>query len=160
MKDIKGYEGLYRASENGEIFSVRRGKNLSQATKKNGYKQLVLYKDKKPKTHLVHRLVADTFLPKVEGKDTVNHIDSNKANNNLENLEWCTPKENSKHAELDCSHLRKRVEQLDVKTGEVIKVWISGREAYRAGFKGVFDCLNPNKYAKQSAGFHWRYADD
>lgn len=160
MKDIIGYEGLYKVSEDGQVYSVRQKKMMSPHQKKNGYCQIILQKDKKSKTMLVHRLVAEAYLDKPQGKDFVNHIDSNRANNDIHNLEWCTSKENTDHAKLTCSHLRKQVIQYDLTTNETIKIWNSGRDAYRAGFKGVFDCLNPNKCAKKSGGYGWRYVND
>lgn len=57
-----------------------------------------LNKNKNQKTILIHRLIAQTFIPNSENKLEVNHIDGNKQNNNIENLEWCTKSENHKHA--------------------------------------------------------------
>lgn len=64
----------------------------------DGYHRVTLYKDNKPKHCPVHRLVAETFIPNPENKPTVNHIDGNKANNSISNLEWSTHSENSQHA--------------------------------------------------------------
>ena len=109
-KDIKGYEGLYTINEKSDIVAIPTnkravnsllGKNgnltLSQQFTKNGYKKVLLTKDGKRTTHLVHRLMAQTFLKNKENKETVNHIDGNRANNNLINLEWATQSENVKH---------------------------------------------------------------
>jgi hypothetical protein len=71
--------------------------NLRQSDNK-GYKRIILRIDGHKKNHFVHRLVAMTFLEKVEGKNFVNHINGIKTDNRLENLEWCTISENTKHA--------------------------------------------------------------
>jgi hypothetical protein len=109
-KDVEGYEGSYQVSSFGRIKSLARtrlGKNnsivnlqekiMSQKTSKSGYKNIGFHSSGK-KFFSVHRLVALAFIPKVEGKDTVNHIDGKKQNNNISNLEWCDHKEQMIHA--------------------------------------------------------------
>lgn len=71
---------------------------LKPFSSKIGYLEVTLVKNKKRKSVKIHRIVAMTFLEKVKGKNYVNHIDGNKENNSAENLEWCTPSENTKHA--------------------------------------------------------------
>lgn len=93
-KDIKGYEGLYRVSNYGNIWTNKRKRCLKQHVSPGGYYQVTLSKQGKVRTYEVHRLVSLNFIPIVDGKNIVNHIDENKLNNNVENLEWCTPKEN------------------------------------------------------------------
>ena len=111
-RDIPGYEGIYQASSDGQIrtvdgkvtHSVRHGKRvwkgrvLKQKISKDKSCRVELYKNKKSKTWLVHRLVAITFIPKVYGKDYINHIDGNRLNNSVNNLEWCNYTENNNHA--------------------------------------------------------------
>ena len=69
-----------------------------QHNARTGYKFHQLYLDKKMYNKTIHRLVAESFLPKIEGFETVNHIDGNKHNNIVENLEWCSNSYNHKHA--------------------------------------------------------------
>jgi len=101
-KDIEGYNGNYQINEFGEIYSKRRrgsgGIVLAQHCNSSGYKRVTLRKGQEKKDVFVHRLVAETFLPHDNDKTCVNHIDGNKLNNALENLEWCTYSENMKHA--------------------------------------------------------------
>ena len=107
-KDVIGYEGLYQVSNLGRVKSLdkicgnRKGviksKLLNFQDNGKGYKNVNLYNNKKNKCVYIHRLVAGAFLAKIEGKECVNHIDGNKSNNSLENLEWCTRSENMKHA--------------------------------------------------------------
>ena len=110
---VPGFEGLYEASSCGKIFSlnrevnshfgkgrvIRKEKELSQETAVGGYKRVVLVKRDGTKYHkLVHRLIAETFIDNPEQKPQVNHIDGNKANNDVSNLEWCTSQDNNIHA--------------------------------------------------------------
>ena len=99
-KDIKGYEGLYKISNTGKVKSFKKQFGtlqletiLNPAVSVWGYKRVCLVKDKKGKNVYVHRLVAETFVPNPKNLPFVNHIDSDKQNNNVSNLEWVTPKE-------------------------------------------------------------------
>jgi len=99
LKDIIGYEGFYKVSNYGRIFSIKRNRFLKpQIGIKNKYLYIILSKDKKGKGFLVHRLVAIAFIPNPENKEQVNHIDGNRSNNYLENLEWNTRSENNIHS--------------------------------------------------------------
>ena len=106
MKDIKGYEGQYAITEDGRVWShpreivVKIGNKFLKpsVSSSTGYKTLTLKLRNEHKTHSIHRLLAQTFLPNPDNKPYVNHKDGNKINNSLSNLEWCTEKENSQHA--------------------------------------------------------------
>lgn len=90
-RDIIGYEGLYQVSDLGRVKSLngRKARILHQYSNGVGYLQLKLCKDGVPKTHLVHRLVAEAFVPNPYGYKEVNHKDENKSNNVSSNLEYC-----------------------------------------------------------------------
>lgn len=94
-KDIKNYEGLYKISSFGCVLSLTTNKILSSAASKKGYETVNLSKNGKEKTHSVHKLVASHFIDNPESKKYVNHIDYNKLNNRVDNLEWVSAKENS-----------------------------------------------------------------
>lgn len=99
-KDIPGFEGKYQVNQVGQVRSLnykRTGKvkRLSPELTSNGYLRVGLFnKYGKYKHYLVHRLVAMTFIPNPNNLSQVNHIDENKSNNAVWNLEWCTPKYN------------------------------------------------------------------
>lgn len=100
-RPINGFEGLYEISSYGRVKSFKShpsGKILKPNLDSNGYPKISLSKKGAKKDTTVHRLVAEAYLPRADGKTCVNHIDGNKANNRLDNLEWCTYSENIKHA--------------------------------------------------------------
>ena len=140
-KDVVGYEGFYKVSNKGNVYSVERrdsrgreigGRILKPSPDTNGYLQVVLYKNGKSQNKLVHRLVTEAFIPNLENHPEVNHLDEVKDNNNVENLEWCTSKYNVNHGTRN-ERIRKKVRAVNVKTGEVL-TFNSTREAGCKGF--------------------------
>lgn len=105
-KDIPNYEGMYQISNFGRVKSLTRKykkRNISKDIIKvptklpKGYLKVGLCKNGKVKYYFIHRLVAEMFIPKIDGKDFVNHKDCNTSNNCVENLEWCNCKENNSY---------------------------------------------------------------
>ena len=127
-KDIEGYEGVYQVSTCGNIKSlakprkngnsrcyIQKEKLLKQSFTSTGYKKVELYKDGKRKSFKVHRLVAIAFIPNPDNKPEVNHIDGNKINNNIDNLEWVTSSENTIHAyETGLSPNKKELDEIRI----------------------------------------------
>jgi len=96
---VKGYESFYLVSDRGRIRSLRRpGLILRPCTNRGGYPQIVVYGNKTKNSICVHLVVARAFLGPCPKGMECHHIDGNKANNNVDNLRWVTPKENSQHA--------------------------------------------------------------
>lgn len=110
-RPIQGYEGIYEISNEGRIKSLlgfNGHKYIDRERMLNPYKQkgnenyfrsvITLTKNKQRKSFKVHRLVAKAFIPKEDGRNIINHKDGNPLNNSVNNLEWCTQKENMDHA--------------------------------------------------------------
>lgn len=106
---IKEYP-RYSVSDNGRVKNNVSGQIISQRKSTNGYMRVNVRsgfeKYERPTTLSVHRLVAEYFVPKISGKEYVNHKDCDKTNNCASNLEWCTSKENSIHAYQSKEHYR------------------------------------------------------
>lgn len=108
-KEINGYDGYYQVSNDGRVRSLTRDIIYKDGRKRqfigtilkprltNGYKTVNLSTNKKQKTYQIHRLVANAFLIKPSYAQCVNHVDGNKLNNDVSNLEWCTYKHNNIH---------------------------------------------------------------
>ena len=178
------YEGLYKVSNLGKILSLNynhtgKPELMNPSDNGDGYLVVHLRKNGESKTCLVHRLVAETFLPNPEGKPCVNHKierdegkkinmvifnEDGTVNKEKSTIEWVTPKENNDygtHNERSAKtrtngNLSKRVLQLSL-NGELIREWESTAECGRNGFsKGhVCDCCNGK--LPQYKGFLWIY---
>ena len=176
-KDYKNYEGLYQASNLGRMRSLDRwvksksgsvrlckGKILKLCTDKYGYLNVSLYKNNKVKTYLVHRIIAETFLPNTDNLPCVNHKDENPLNNVVSNLEWCTYSYNNSYG-TRLERVRdkqingkksKPVLQYDLE-GNFIREWPSTMECERNGYQNTgisHCCLGKLKTYK---GFIWEY---
>lgn len=108
IKQLKGYEGKYEITDDGVVYSIKRksrngrpigGRVLKGGTYPNGYKYVILRDDYgNDNRSMVHRLVAQTFIQNPHNLPCVNHLDGNKQNNCITNLEWCTHLDNVRHA--------------------------------------------------------------
>lgn len=178
-RPVVGYEGLYEVSNKGRVRSLDRyikdrngnythflkGRILSQATIRKGYKQVQLSKDGTQTPKRVHRLVAEAFIPNPLNLPQINHKDCNPSNNSVENLEWCDAKYNSNYGDrtekvkignINNPSKSKRVNQFDL-DGVLLKTWPSLSEAARIYSRTIGDAVRGRQ--RTSNGFVWRYAE-
>ena len=166
-KDIEGYEGLYEVSDQGRVRSLNyhhtgRVQLLKPQMNTWGYLHVVLCKDGKRKFCRLHRLVAQAFLVNPLGLPELNHIDENKQNNCVDNLEWCSAKENSNHGTRNAriaAAKNKPVEQR-TKDGRLLTTWPSLMEAWRQtgiDYANISNCCNGK--LRSTGGYVWRYAE-
>ena len=161
-KDIAGYEGKYQVSNLGRVKSFYKnkyGKIRKLKTDKYGYKRINLSKDGKGKTYLVHRLVAEVFIPNPNNYPEVNHIDEDKTNNCIDNLEWCDSKYNNNYG-TKSEKARKQMKGKEypkskkvkcITTGEIFESTRDIERKYNIPHSSISNCC---KGKRKSAGRH------
>lgn len=159
---ISPYSDYYMVSNLGNVKNISSNRILKQSKTKDGYLMVVMCVNGKTKTLTVHRLVAMSFIENPNNLPQVNHIDGNKKNNNVSNIEWCTAKQNMHHA-VKSGLFEKRtgirpVYQFSL-DGKFIKKWESGMEAsHYLGKKeqSIYKCCNNVMHSAH--GFYWSYS--
>lgn len=169
MKPIKDFENLYYVCDNGNVWSVKRHKYLKQDTNSCGYKRVVLYKDGKLYHKLVHRLVAEAFIPNPNNLPQVNHKDEDKSNNQVNNIEWVSAFDNVHYGtalqrrvckQFNNKYRSKAVIQYD-KNFIMIKEYPSIMEAQRqTGYANTNISVACKHKHKTVGGFYWRYKNE
>lgn len=151
-KDIKGFVG-YQVSNLGRVKSFRQNKNgriLKGSINSDGYIKVVLLSESGKKTFSIHRLVMETFCPVENMKDlTVDHINSNKLENTLDNLQWLSRQDNVK-----------KEQSIKVLCVETDTIYNSASEAARQtgiAQTNISACCNGKR--KTAGGFHWKFAE-
>ena len=166
-KPVVGWEGIYEVSNLGKVRNMYGVILIGWKTK--DYHYISLSKNGKNKKYRVHRLVAQAFIPNPKNLPVVNHIDENKLNNCVDNLEWCTQEENVckyfgtkpkiKKPKIKDYHIAKPILQLD-KNGNFIKKWKSMMEIERnLNIKSGNISLCCNGKKPSAKGYIWRYAN-
>ena len=194
-RGIQGYEGLYEVSNLGRVKSCERmcktGRQLAEhllpekilkpRLEKDGYLRIGLYKDSKPKFFNIHRLVAQAFIPNPANKPFINHLDCNRQNNCVDNLEWVTHKENIQYREkmgngkgtenLKKRDINKTIQAIQTacnkpciatnfKTGE--EIYFKSQTEAAKFFNVTLACINNilKGKQKQTKGFTFKYANE
>ena len=119
-KDIEGYEGHYKISNKGNVYSCFSKTNMKIQKRKNNYKYIDLFKHNKRKRFSIHRLVAQAFIPNIYNYKEINHKDENPLNNNVDNLEWCSHKYNMNYGTRIKRAVKKRKLKDNYKKGQPI----------------------------------------
>lgn len=184
-KDIEGYEGYYQVSNMGRVKSLDRevrvwnrfeytnrrlkSKIIACRIDAHGYLSVHLHKNKHCKVVEIQRLVANAFIPNPENKPQVNHIDGNKQNNCVSNLEWNTCSENMLHAYKNKlanarrgkdNSLSKQVIQYDKNMREIANYGSAWEASRKTGYSqtSISDCCR--KKQKNAHGYIWRYKEE
>lgn len=183
-KRVKGFEEYYAISSFGRLMSFKRdksGKIIKLTNKKGGYFSVVLQgKGKKQKSTRIHRLVAEHFIKNPYGLPIVNHIDGNKQNNTVSNLEWCTQSHNVKESmkihKDQCKAMNyyntdlrpKKILQYSL-DGEFIAEFKNSSEASRATgvcARNILQVANKTPFnknggiRKQAGGYIWKFKEE
>lgn len=178
MKDIPGYEGLYAITEDGEVWSYRNNRFLKNyyTKRKDGkaINSISLCNNGYEKIYPIHRLVALTYIPNLENKPTVDHIDRNPLNNNVNNLRWATYKEQCANMDYSTTHskehmkimsekavkkTKKKIARCDKNTHEVLEIYEKARDWAQNDSQKRYIQLCAEGKVKSAYGFWWKYID-
>lgn len=184
-RNIKGYEGLYQISRNGVIRSLDKylpmpnggeklvkEKILKPYKNREGYLRVALSKNGKVKHYLIHRLVAEAFIDNPNNLPHIDHINTDRTDNRVENLRWCTHKENMNNSitktkisnfmigKKGIKHPSSKIVLQLSKDGELIKKWDCIRDVYRHLNISVGHIAEVCRGKRKTAGgYIWRYVD-
>lgn len=156
-KDVKDFKNIYQISNFGKIRNVKTNRLLKPFKNTNGYYQINLWSKNKRKHILIHKLVAETFIPNPSKLPFINHKNENKLDNKVDNLEWCTAKYNcnygTRNARLSrpviCIELNKKYKSIQEASQElnIQKAHISG-------------CCLKKRHYNTAGGYHWEYVKE
>ena len=162
-RDIEGYKGLYQVSNMRRVKSLgnefsRKEKILKPQKNTTGYLTIRLHKDGKQKGCLIHRLVAQTFLKNPEEYPVINHIDENKENNAVSNLEWCSVRYNNTYGNrIERVSKSKSVPVRCVETGEIFSSYKEAHEKTGIPACNIGSCARRDEYRYTARRYHWEH---
>lgn len=178
-KPVKDFENEYMISNSGILKSLEREvpgklgskriiteKIISATDNGKGYLAVALYKDGKRYFRKMHRLVAEAFIQNPDNKPEVNHIDGNKKNNNVDNLEWVTTKENCIHRQqtglgnIEAATIAKykAIAKIDLQTGSIIQIYKCIKdvaEELKCGPTPIIDVAKGKRKSYKGYGFKY-----
>ena len=167
-KDIPNYEGIYKVSNIGRIKMLERNivdswgrkvhkkEHILKPRTGNRYYMIALYKNRKREDLLIHRIVAETFIPNPENKPFINHKDENCFNNSVENLMWCTQKENMNWGTaIDRRSKKLRKPVICIELGMLFDGLLEAEKQTGAKRPNICKCLKGIR--ETAGGYHWEY---
>lgn len=156
-KPIEGYEDYYLIYDDGRVWSIRSQRFLKPAKNSKGYLRVHLCVHNTHKIVTIHRLVAKAFIPNPNNFPQINHIDENKTNNNVANLEWCTTEYN-----INYGNRSKRMAETRSKPVICIETNITYPSIIEAERQTGINNANINRCCRgklhTAGGYHWKYA--
>lgn len=168
-KDIEGYEGLYQVSNMGRVKSLNYNHGFKEKVMKptingSGYPIVSLCKDGKKKSYCVHKLVATSFICNPENKPCIDHINTIRTDNRVENLRWTTPKENNNNVltrlkRYGANNYKARKVLQFTKEGVFVRKWgciVDASRELNIGHQHISSCCLGKR--KIAYGFIWKYA--
>lgn len=163
MKDIKGFEGFYAITEEGEVWSYRSKKFLSKKLSQKGYYEVLFSVDGKRTYKRVNRLVAEAFIPNPNGLPEVNHLNEVKTDNRVENLEWVSTIDNCNYGTRNQRIKEKLIGKsgtkvLCVETNTVYNSVSEAAKAINRTERALLYCLSGTY--KTCGKLHWKYYDE
>lgn len=144
MKRIKDFED-YGITSCGRVWSFKSNKFLKPRANKSGYLYVNLYSDGKVKTAIIHRLVAEAYIPNPEGLRDVDHVDGNRKHNYIGNLQWMTHADNVKKG--SCKKVR------CIETNQIFSSFVEAAKSVNKQPTGISACIRGKQ--QTCGGFHW-----
>lgn len=160
-QDVLGFEELYQVSSFGNVRTIKKGEaEMSQQENRNGYMTVHLRDKGVERRAMVHRLVAEAFIPNPNGFRDVNHKNGDKSDNRVENLEWASHSDNMAHSFRELGKNVRHIVQLDL-DNNFIERWnsiIEASEATGICRTDIGECCRGNR--KHTKGYKWKYEED